>query len=228
MKNWKNHVAIAVVCFVLGFVIVLQIRSVKINKPPVVDNTEAQRAELLTAELASEKEKNANLTASLYQTKQELSDLQKGITGKDEATAKIQQEYEQMAEKAGYTNVTGEGVTVTLTDKPTPEGGNANIGIVHDQDVLKVVNELWAAGAKAIDINGERLIATSEIRCVGNTICVNRNVYASPFVITAIGDAETLESGLTIPGGAVDSLSYYINIKVEKNDNLSVLGYKEK
>lgn len=233
MKQWKSRIFIAVICFAVGFAVVLQIRSVQVNQPkpvtsPPVENTEAQRAETISLELKTEKEKNAALSEELEKTKAELVDMQKGATGKDEAAKKLAADYDNMAQKAGYTSVSGKGVTVTLKDKPTQEGGNANVGIVHDQDVLKVVNELRAAGAQAISINGERLIAISEIRCVGNTICVNRNVYGAPFVITAIGDAKTLESGLNLPGGAVESLSYYINITVEKGEKLTVPAYKQR
>lgn len=77
-------------------------------------------------------------------------------------------------------------VTVADSGKILEPGVNPNLYLVHDEDILKVVNELRAAGAEAISINGQRLIANSEIICSGPTIRVNRRPLAPPFVIKAL------------------------------------------
>ena len=65
--------------------------------------------------------------------------------------------------------------------------------IIHDDDLLRVINELRAAGAEAIAINGERIVAMSEIRCAGPTLSVNNNRSAPPYEIKAIGNPNNLE-----------------------------------
>lgn len=108
---------------------------------------------------------------------------------------------------AGITEAEGPGVTVTLTDL---SGSNVDAPvealIIHDGDVLRAVNELWNAGAEAIAVNGNRVVAGTSFRCVGTTILVNNVRIASPVRIQAIGDPETLLSAVSLPGGVFDEL----------------------
>ena len=96
--------------------------------------------------------------------------------------------------KAALTNVKGTGVSVLIEDslKPIQSGENPNLYVIHDEDILRIVNELRAGGAEAIAINDQRLIGTSEIRCSGPTITVNGKVFGAPFTVKAIGDPKTL------------------------------------
>ena len=88
---------------------------------------------------------------------------------------------------------------------------------------LDKLNELCAAGAEAVSINSERIVSTSSIRCVGNTILVNNKRCAPPFEIKAIGDSSTLESGLNIRGGVIDVLRLYkIEVNVTKMSKINI------
>lgn len=91
--------------------------------------------------------------------------------------------------QAGLNDMKGSGFTVTLNDSTLNEApsGNVNDLVIHSQDVQAVVNALWASGAEAISINGERVVATSAILCVGNTLLLNGTVHAPPYEISAIG-----------------------------------------
>ena len=86
-------------------------------------------------------------------------------------------------------------MTVTLTDAPRdsdgnyPDGANPDDLVVHQQDVQSVVNALWAGGAEAMTIMDQRVIATSAVRCIGNTLLLMGRAYSPPFVVTAIGPA---------------------------------------
>ena len=103
---------------------------------------------------------------------------------------------------AGTAPVVGPGVTVTLADAPRsadrvlPEGTSPDDVVVHQQDVQGVVNALWAGGAEAIQIMDQRVIATSAVRCVGNTLILQGRVYSPPYKITAIGAPERLSQAL--------------------------------
>jgi len=100
-----------------------------------------------------------------------------------------------------------------------------NAFVVHDSDLLGVINELRSAGAEALSLNGERILATSEIRCAGNTVSVNNTRYAAPFVIRAIGDPDAMEQALMMRSGIVAELErFLIEITIEKHENLVIEG----
>ena len=127
---------------------------------------------------------------------------------------------------AGLVKVKGQGVVITLADSM-----DTNIpveaGLVHDTDLMAIVNELRAAGAEAISVNGQRIISTTAIRCVGPTIQINEVKVASPFHIKAIGDAKYLESALNIKNGIVDNFKVYgINVEVKTDNNITIEDIK--
>ena len=100
---------------------------------------------------------------------------------------------------AGLAAVKGPAVRVTLTDAPvdvTPPGVCGDRLVVHEQDIQNVVNALWTAGAEAMTIQGQRVVSTTAVKCVGNTVVLHGTAYAPPYVITAIGDPASLEAGL--------------------------------
>lgn len=95
--------------------------------------------------------------------------------------------------------VTGPGVTITLTDAPTqtiPEGATANDLVIHQQDIEDVMNALWSSGAEAMTVQGVRVTSRTVVRCIGNVILVDGRSYSPPYVVSAIGDPEDLESGV--------------------------------
>ena len=93
--------------------------------------------------------------------------------------------------------------------------------------MLSVLNEFKAAGAKDISINGQRIIFSTEVRCIGPTILLNKNQRLSPpFVIYALGNPETLEGSLKMKEGVVDSLQPYgIQVNVKQVDELIIPAY---
>ncbi|MGH3683149.1 MAG: DUF881 domain-containing protein, partial [Natronosporangium sp.] len=100
------------------------------------------------------------------------------------------------------TALRGPGLTVLMNDAPTgpngslPRGATADDVVVHQQDVQAVVNALWAGGAEAMSIMGVRVISTSAVLCVGNTLLLHDRVYSPPFEITAIGDPRRMAAAL--------------------------------
>jgi uncharacterized protein YlxW (UPF0749 family) len=97
---------------------------------------------------------------------------------------------------SGLTDVNGEGVVITLNDAESPDSESVMDFIIHDSDILNVVNQLRLAGALAISINNERIISTSEQLCAGPTIKINNNRYAVPYEIKAIGNSDALYTAL--------------------------------
>lgn len=110
---------------------------------------------------------------------------------------------------AQLTSVAGPGVRVSLTDAPRDSDGNYPLDVdpddlvVHQQDVQAAVNGLWAGGAEAMTIMDQRVLTTSAVRCIGNTLLLQGRTYSPPFVITAIGNPATLRAALDRQPGAV-------------------------
>lgn len=118
------------------------------------------------------------------------------------ALTAIERRTAALAADAGLDPVRGPGVTVTLADAGRdadgrfPRDASPDDLVVHQQDVQAVLNALWGAGADAVALQNERIIATSAPRCVGNTLLLNGRTYSPPYVITAIGDPAALSAAL--------------------------------
>lgn len=108
----------------------------------------------------------------------------------------------QLEQATGLTPVSGSALRISLDDaprdpgSPLPEGVSPDDLVVHQQDVQSVVNAMWRGGATAIQVMDQRIISTSAIRCVGNTLLLQGQVYSPPFVVTAIGNTSELQQAL--------------------------------
>ncbi|HHX73459.1 MAG TPA: DUF881 domain-containing protein [Firmicutes bacterium] len=124
--------------------------------------------------------------------------------------------------QAGFAEMTGPGIYVRIYDA---KNGYTNDAIIHETDVRDVVNELFAAGARGVDVGGQRLTATSAIRCVGPSILVNdERIAVNPVVIRAIGDPEVLASGLDIIRITLE-ISRRLTVEIEPAENLTLPAY---
>ena len=139
----------------------------------------------------------------------EVDNLQSEVN--DLSTSKIDPalsaDITDLEEATGLTPVTGSALQVTLDDAPRengtelPDGVGPDDLVVHQQDVQSVVNAFWRGGATAIQVMDQRIISTSAIRCVGNTLLLQGRVYSPPFKITAVGNTQDLQKALeTEPG----------------------------
>lgn len=214
--------AIALVLVVLGFLLAMQ---VKVQQKVAAADVTVQRVEDLTQQLQGvERERNA-LTREVASLRTQLQDL----ASQEAAYKNLAAELERLRLAAGLVPLEGPGIRVVLDDSARPwrPGENPNAFIIHDEDILRVVNELLASGAEAIAVNGQRLTARSEIRCVGPTVMVNGVRTSTPVEILAIGDPDTLEKGLRLKGGVLDVLQLYsIQVSVEKRQTVEIPAYK--
>ncbi|HEY3266898.1 MAG TPA: DUF881 domain-containing protein [Armatimonadota bacterium] len=169
--------------------------------PPSAYREQLHTTQALQAEIAKLNSAKSRLEKALAQ----------GNTG-HKAVAALSRELQDTKGFSGLTAVSGPGVTVTLEDVSESKrkvfakvyGNNPENYIIHDMDILQIVNELRTAGAEAIAINNERLTSTSAIRCEGPTVRVNYTQIGVPLHIRAIGDATALFSGLSMAGGVLD------------------------
>ena len=220
--NVASVIMIALVLFIFSFIISAQLNT--------VGNTDIIKEGMREAELLTELQKLNEDYETLKQEYEKsqviVEEYKTDASTNDTLISSMKQELEQANVLAGLATVRGEGVVVTIEDS-TDTSLSAEAGLVHDTDLTAVVTELKAAGAEAISINGQRIISTTAIRCVGPTIQVNSVKVASPFYIKAIGNSKYLESALNIKNGVVDSLKAYgIKVDVETDDRITIDKYE--
>lgn len=152
----------------------------------------------------------------------------------DEEIAVVVDQANALAAEAGTAPVQGPGLAVSLTDSPLrgdqiPAGLTVDDLVVHQQDVQGVVNALWRGGAEAMMIQDQRVISTSAVRCVGNTLILQGRVYSPPFVITAIGNQERLQAALDTDRSVQIYQEYVeaagLGYSVEVLDHIEAPGY---
>lgn len=223
MLRRSVYVSISLVAVVLGLLLAVQFR---------VTNDFRYIPRERTQELARELRQLTSDNENLQKEIQDLNNKLKQVnTGRQEALQAVQSELDKARMAAGMVTVTGPGIEVILDN---PEGPGevlpSELFLIRDEDLLRVVNELRAAGAEALSINGHRIITTSEIRYAGSFININTNRVVPPYQVLAIGDPEALEKAMIIPGGVVDYLGgdLGIEIKVKKHDSLTVPAYSMK
>ncbi|MCO7221966.1 DUF881 domain-containing protein [Klenkia sp. PcliD-1-E] len=153
----------------------------------------------LIEQLGQANDVQAAQLAQLQARVQSLTEAEAGRNG-DVAAATAAGDAQEAS--AGFTPVSGPGVEITLDDAPEtgtgtlPPGATLDALVIHQSDVQGVVNALWAAGADGVAVMGQRLVATSAVRCVGNVLLLEGRTYSPPFVITAVGDADTMRERL--------------------------------
>jgi uncharacterized protein YlxW (UPF0749 family) len=149
-----------------------------------------------------EKDRVDSLQDRVADLNAEVSALTKQVN--DPGTSTLQRQVDGLKGPAGFQAVSGPGVTVTLDDAPKSEideaqanhSVSANQLVVHQQDIQAVVNALWLGGAEAITVQGQRIISTTGLKCIGNTVILQGVPYSPPYRIAAIGDTGALLASL--------------------------------
>ncbi len=143
---------------------------------------------------------------------------------------------QQLGEQAGVTPMSGPGLKVTLSDAPpqdpvvaSPSNIDPEALIIHEEDIQAVVNALWRGGAQGISIMGLRIIESSAVKCVGNVLLLQGQVFSPPYEIYAVGDPEVMQASLDSDPGveriksAVDL--YRIGFATQPETNIELPGY---
>jgi uncharacterized protein YlxW (UPF0749 family) len=156
------------------------------------------RKDKLVDLIAAEDAHAKTLRAELDSLRAQLDALQGAGANRGQALDALKRQIDALAPYAGLAAVRGPGLKVELRDSTlrTSPTGDPNDLVIHQQDIQSVVNALWAAGAEAMAINGQRVTAQTAIRCVGNTLLLHGSVYSPPYDILVIGDPSTLRNGL--------------------------------
>lgn len=194
LPNWVPWLTFLLLLIGLFFVQELKIQSA------IVTASADPKTEVLISLITNLEAETAALEERLASIRQETEALiGQAATGESQLT-ELQNQLTQAQIQAGITALEGPGITIQLDDNnsglsnsPTDD---PNRYIIHYENLLYLVNDLRNAGAEGISINGQRIVVSSEIRCVGNVILVNTTRLAPPFEISAIGDPKALEEAL--------------------------------
>ena len=226
-RNIKQKLVISS-AFIVGIIIAIYIKTLDSSKVYITLEERKKienNIEITNKELIKLKEYKKELEKELNQYQGTLKDNQKSIS------ELMKDKIKYLEEESGYTDIKGEGIILQIKDSEhdLKEGQNPNDLIVHDIDILRIVNDLKLSGAKAISINGERIISSSKIKCSGATITVNETTYGQPFIIKAIGDTDNIMLYMNSPESYTSLLKegYGIYINVEQKSDIVVEKYEK-
>jgi uncharacterized protein YlxW (UPF0749 family) len=198
-------------------------RGTELRSPATANLTDLVRA-------AEAKVQNADKTLADLQS--QLSAATREAGQANSAVAAAQAKTHPVLMPGGLTAVRGPGISVVLNDASSVPAGSdvdPNQLVVHQSDLQAVVNALWAGGAEAMTIAGQRVIATSAVRCVGNTLLLNGEVYSTPFRVVAIGPYSKMQYALSQSRGVAlfrQAAGYYgLGYTVESQDHLDLPAY---
>lgn len=168
----------------------------------VAKGTDLRAGETNLADLIRNQNRDVEAKAkSVQELRVQVDQLTVQAAPHNAAVTTLRKKIATVASQAGTEAVSGPAITVSLDDAhrsatSLPEGYTADDIVVHQQDVQSVVNALWAGGAEAMMLMDQRVISTSAVRCVGNTLILQGRVYSPPFVVKAIGDVQGMQQAL--------------------------------
>jgi len=207
-------ITLGTMCMLLTCGIVIQLNTIK-NATEFVGSSFTETE--LRDQVLRWKDKYDNTYAELERAEQQLEKRRQQVSKNDENSISLEKELEKNNILLGATDVTGKGVIIQLED---------SIDLVHDLDIITIVNELKNAGAEAISVNDQRIVSTTAITCDGNVILINGQKIGTPFTILAIGYPEKLMGALSRPGGYIELLNEDgVYAEIRKSNNIKIPKY---
>lgn len=194
MKNKAMIAVITVLCLAMGFATAAQLKSIAANKSSTAEQN--QTLEELRSQLLHEMNTRNTLEVELESLNEKLKVLEESSLSEQENL--LTEEYRKAQTIAGMTDVTGDGLVITIGENP-----NMTMSV---NDMLQLINDLRMAEAQAISINDERIVAMTEIAKGDYFIVVNGNTVAAPYTIKVIGDQDKLETMVNVPFGVLSNL----------------------
>ncbi|MCL1809262.1 MAG: DUF881 domain-containing protein [Clostridiales bacterium] len=213
-------------CFLIGLFLVSQFgvtegQSVYVSAKAVGEYSTSIESEKREIENIMDRIEDAQEQLAKYEAAKDEGDF-------SEITAGLITEISKYKMFSGYEAVQGPGVKVTIDDgtRPLFEGEDINVVLVHDVDIIMIINDLRRCGAEAISVNGQRVADRTEISCSGYTVRINGQVFARPFVIRAIGDGKRMSANLLSYEGYGTLLKNYgVQFSIELVEDMVIQGY---
>jgi uncharacterized protein YlxW (UPF0749 family) len=164
----------------------------------------------LTGIVADQSDRVKQLRAEAAGVQADITQLTEQVN--DPLINTINGRLDRLTGPSGMKPLSGPGLVVTLDDAPldqeVPEGTDPNLLVVHQQDLQAVINALWAGGAEGVSLQNQRIISTTGIKCVGNTVRLQGVPYAPPYEIKAVGNAGAMFDALTASPEVQDYRGY--------------------
>ncbi|MBQ2835357.1 MAG: DUF881 domain-containing protein [Clostridia bacterium] len=212
---------------ILVIAICVQINTIKASTQNV--GTSLRDNSGLRDELLSIQGKYESLYKELEEKEEVLEETRQSASNSNESDSKNEEEIKNNQKLLGLTDIEGKGLIITLdenSDVNTEEILDINSYLVHEEDLLYIINELFNCGADAVSINDERIVSTTSILCDGNIIRINGKMIGVPVTIKAIGYPERLDGALTRPGGYLDVMANDgVVVTVERSEYISIPKY---
>lgn len=232
MKLNSKNLLIGLICFLLVFMVTAQMRTIRVS---TTDISRLKTENELRDEINQWKDIYDTATERINELNAQITEYQTAATEDDKTVALIKTELDNTKLLAGLSEVNGQGLIITLddTDALTQIALDAgyydpNAYIIHDSDLVMVVNELLAAGAEAISINGQRITGLTSIRCTGPQVVINDVRTVAPFKILAIGESTKLRGSLSLRGGIIDTIKAdSINVTIEESEDIKIPAYEK-
>lgn len=225
LSRWQ--IILAAALMVGGFVVATQIRTERaIREHLRVPSTRLSELAIL---LQKQERYRASLEVELGALRAQLAVLAREAAAGQSSLARLNRELRTLRTQAGFVALEGPGVLIEMHDSPRPiqPGDDPNKTILHYTDIHAVMNDLWAVGAEAIALNGERIMTRTGINCVGTTILCNTKRIAPPYTITAIGDPTGLLDYLSRPGSPVEILkAFEFPVRMQAVQRVTVPAYR--
>lgn len=216
-----------IICFAVGFSVIAQAR---INNGQQL-YVSAKTITDYEITIRTETEDMGRINKLVAETEKKLEEyLALAANENDELKDKLVEELAYYKMISGKTAVHGEGVVVIVDDgtRALYEGEDPNAVLVHDMDILTIINELNRSGAEVLSVNGQRILNDTSIACSGYTIRINDQFFARPFEIRAIGDSKRMAAALIGPEGYGTLLQDYgVIFRLSIRDDLTIPKYSE-
>ncbi|MBP6491514.1 MAG: DUF881 domain-containing protein [Clostridia bacterium] len=226
MKKISGMVVIGLLAMFIGLVISIQITTTQgSDQGGLVPLAKAQAYETELKKVRAEKEV---ATQELQKLEDRMDKIEQEKADEDFFLKGVVTDLEKYKMAAGVIDVKGPGVIVTVEDPVQTEEfvDDYSVIMLRYELLLSLVNKMKDAGAEAISINGQRIIATTEISLAGENVNINTVPTAPPYSIKAIGNPETIESTLTIRFGIIEQMeSYGLQINIKQKDEIEVPRY---
>lgn len=225
MKNNNPKIVLTLFSIIIGIFIATQMKlNVESYVPVTIKSIQDTRVEINKVKVEIEE-----LNKIEKEKIQEFKTLENLSYGDKSIIDILNKDLEFNKGRAGFSDLEGPGISITMYDNPSNQivGFSVSDDIIHDVDILNILNDLRIAGAEAISINDERVISSSEIKCGGPIIRLNKKSLGTPFIIKAIGDPTLLMAAVNAPGTYGDILKtvYKIGFEPQSQERVIIYAY---
>lgn len=225
----KVAITLGCVCFILTIAIFVQIKTVEsiTNEEGISLNDNAE----LKNEVLKWRQNYKDIYSKLEEAEKKLEEIRTQAATNNEVDIGVKNQITKNNALLGLTEVKGSGIIIKLDDnRDVNEEDVINISsyLVHEQDLIHIINELFNAGADAISINGKRIVQTTSILCDGNILRINGEMVGVPIEIKAIGYPERLYYNVAVRQGGYLKLMARdgVVVEVERRDDITVPKYE--